>query len=109
MLSNLKINQLLKCRIFNNYKRLLSQVEFQVTPFCKIDVDSHLNINIRPLDLFKYHNCDQVIIKSSEDDVEYAQKDDQIIITSKKCGSSTGNCNIIAPVKASEFYSNVFL
>lgn len=88
------------CLLLN---RLLSTKELTVSPYCNINIKSNFNLYIEPLDVFKYHNCDKVIIQNeSENDTICSQDNDTIDIISNVNSIQNTSCKIIAPVKASK-------
>lgn len=96
-INNRRISQLTCNTICKEFKTHFSSKQYKVTPFCQINIDGPFNINIHPLDVFEYKDCDEVIIKGRN---KVIQEGDIIKVISED--SQIENCNITAPVKASK-------
>ncbi|KAF5295093.1 hypothetical protein FQA39_LY13244 [Lamprigera yunnana] len=93
---------LITCSLHSLYRK-----EFNVTPFCNINLKLPYNVSFIPLDLYEYPNCDKVIVNLEGENESYkidcVQKEDVIDISSvlDNCNGSTEViCKIEAPVKA---------
>lgn len=97
-------------RLFTLYQKLFFKKELSVPTFCNIKIDTRYSLNIVPLDVHKYKNCDKVFVihnNSNENEVEeplvIVQKGDNIHIKDSSSESQLLNdlsYTIIAPMKA---------
>ncbi|XP_044757998.1 uncharacterized protein LOC123316087 [Coccinella septempunctata] len=90
--------------------RLLFRRELLVPTFCNIVVDIPFNINLKPLDVHKYQNCNRIFVELTnfkenqiEEPLIVDQNKNNIYIKSsvlKDLTSEDVTCNIVAPIKA---------
>lgn len=86
------------------YTRFYSTLkELSVPTFCNVEIDVPFSINIQPLNLHKYQNCDKLLIELDgqydEEIFEIKQTENNVKITSNT--TKNVDCLIQAPIKAS--------
>lgn len=95
-----------KLFLFNRLLRTVYHKEIgDVTPFLTLNVSLPFNISLEPLDLYKYPNCDKVIVTIEGDnilhDVKCTRLAHQLFLSCDKYETSQATCRIEAPIKAS--------
>ncbi|XP_019865754.2 protein FAM185A isoform X2 [Aethina tumida] len=86
---------------YYSVKNINNKLEFQIPTFCNLSVNIPNKVNITPLDVHKYQNCDRLIIESTNydiDSIKCTTENNHINITTKNDYES--DLNITAPVKA---------
>lgn len=99
-------------RLISLHHSLQFKKELSVPTFCNVTVDVPFSINIRPLDVHKYRNCDQLFVELCNFNETYVQEpltivsqDNNILIKdsiSKDNNLEELYCTIVAPIKASK-------
>ncbi|CAH1173534.1 unnamed protein product, partial [Phaedon cochleariae] len=78
--------------------------ELDVPTFCDIHVDLPYSVNVKPLNVHKYHNCDKLIIQQEgellEDTLNCYVDGNHVQIEDVGKNDTSVVCNIRAPVKA---------
>lgn len=81
--------------------------ELEVPMFCDLHVQIPYSLNVKPLNVHKYHNCDKLILKFDkqiENTLKYDVNGNQITVIDEKQeydGHEKIELSIKAPVKAS--------
>lgn len=78
--------------------------ELEVPTFCDVYITVPYNLNIKPLNIHKYHNFDKLIIEhdgESDKDLEFSVNGNHVTIIDKTENTSI-NCNVKVPIKASK-------
>lgn len=76
--------------------------ELEVPTFCDVYITVPYNLNIKPLNIHKYHNFDKLIIEhdgESDKDLEFSVNGNHVTIIDKTENTSI-NCNVKVPIKA---------
>lgn len=96
-------------RVFRNYVTIAKR-ELEVPTFCDVHINLPYNLQVKPLNVHKYHNLDKLIIQvhpSIEHNVEHDINGNQVkIFNNAEVDDDIAKdifCSVKAPVKASKY------